>query len=73
MKISTTISGQTIELDHTGAQFVWASAYRQAGSDRLMIKVHRSEKVASKGQWDSPAMREVWAYAGYAAIVRAEA
>lgn len=59
--------GNVLNLGGTGEQFVFASFYRVEGRG-YMVKVHRSENVARKGQWDSPAMRKLYPYAGYARI-----
>ncbi len=69
MNGTVTINGETFDLTHTGPSFKFASLYRTVDGE-TMIKVHRSENVARKGQWDSPAMRKVWIYSGYGEIVR---
>lgn len=60
-------TGNVLDLGGTGEQFKFASFYRVEGQG-FMVKVHRSENVARKGQWDSPAMRKLYPYAGYAPI-----
>lgn len=69
MTTTKTPAGETIEIN-AGPAFKFASFYRTAGSDNFMVKYHRSENAARKGQWDSPAMRSIWTYAGYAPISR---
>lgn len=70
MSVTVNFEGQEFDMTGTGAQFKFASFYRMAGSDKCMVKVHRTEAAARKGQWDSSAMRKVWVLAGHAPIVR---
>jgi hypothetical protein len=67
-----TPAGETWNLGETATTWKFASFYTATDTapGRFSIKYHRSEAAAAKGQWDSPYLRTVLTYAGYAPIVR---
>ena len=70
MATTTSPAGERFELGAIAATWRFASFYRQYGEGAPMIKYHRAEASAARGQWDSASQRKEWIYAGYAPIVR---
>lgn len=67
-----TPAGDTWDLGDTATTWKFASFYTAPDTEpgHFSVKYHRSEAAAAKGQWDSPYLRTVLAYAGYAPIGR---
>lgn len=67
---TVTFKGQTHQIGNLSESFQFASFYFATGSDRPLIKVHRTEAAAAKGSWDSAEMKKHYHHAGYTTIDR---
>ena len=59
--------GQTYSITRKGTKFV--SFYSKSETPEKYLRVeHKAEGPASKGTWQSPAMKKIFIYRGYAAV-----
>lgn len=67
-----TPAGDTWDLGNLAATWKFVSFYRDStmAAGTYIVRYHRSEAAAAKGQWDSAEQRRVLVLAGHAPVVR---